>query len=153
MKAVHGQISIEKIPAPVRVVFDTNTVMALWHFRDPTLTHLSAAVGSKQFLPVIRTDCADEFKRVLAYEQFSIPPGTQAALMTSYLSCCEEIEAAPSPQDIPRCTDKDDQKFLELAIQADAGFLITRDKALLRLARHRTFRDRLIIISPEMLTP
>ena len=35
----------------------------------------------------------------------------------------------------PRCTDPDDQKFLDLALHAHAKWLVSRDKALLRLAR------------------
>jgi predicted nucleic acid-binding protein len=36
---------------------------------------------------------------------------------------------------LPACRDRDDQKFLEAALAAGAGFLVTRDRALLGLAR------------------
>ena len=36
---------------------------------------------------------------------------------------------------LPRCTDPDDQKFLALAQDAAVDWLLTRDKALLRLNR------------------
>ena len=36
---------------------------------------------------------------------------------------------------LPQCEDPDDQKFLELAWHARASHLVTRDKALLKLAR------------------
>ena len=32
---------------PVPVVLDTNTVMALWHFRDPALARLRAALAKE----------------------------------------------------------------------------------------------------------
>jgi predicted nucleic acid-binding protein len=48
---------------------------------------------------------------------------------------------------LPRCRDRDDQKFLELAHQAGAAALLTRDEELLRLAR-RTKRDGLFSILP-----
>jgi predicted nucleic acid-binding protein len=38
---------------------------------------------------------------------------------------------------LPVCSDKADQKFLELARDAGAEVLITKDKALLKLARRR----------------
>ena len=38
---------------------------------------------------------------------------------------------------LPRCKDRDDQKFLELAARAGADLLVSRDNALLRL-RGRT---------------
>jgi predicted nucleic acid-binding protein len=48
---------------------------------------------------------------------------------------------------LPRCRDRDDQKFLELAYQASATALLTRDEELLRLAR-RTKRNGLFFILP-----
>jgi predicted nucleic acid-binding protein len=42
--------------------------------------------------------------------------------------------ATPSPA-LPRCSDPDDQKFLALAQDAAADWLLTRDKAILRLKR------------------
>jgi len=50
---------------------------------------------------------------------------------------------------LPVCTDRDDQKFLEIARDAGAAILITKDKALLKLAR-RTARENLFrIMAPE----
>lgn len=146
-----GQLSLASFSDPVRAVFDTNTVMALWHFHDPTLVHIAAAIGTT-LIPVVRPDCAAEFRRVLAYEQFAIAPEAQAALADAYGAACTEVNTV-APAGLPRCTDEDDQKFLELAVSADAALLITRDKALLRLARHRALQGRLIIISPERIVP
>jgi len=43
----------------------------------------------------------------------------------------------------------EDQKFLECAWFHRATWLITRDRALLALARHRAFRPVLAIVRPE----
>ncbi|AJY43976.1 PIN domain-containing protein [Burkholderia humptydooensis] len=54
--------------------------------------------------------------------------------------------ATPSPDDdapprpLPKCRDRDDQKFLELAYAARADWLVSKDRALLKLTR-RTERD------------
>ncbi|MBS2131734.1 PIN domain-containing protein [Burkholderia thailandensis] len=54
--------------------------------------------------------------------------------------------AAPFPADdapprpLPKCRDRDDQKFLELAYAARADWLVSKDRALLKLTR-RTERD------------
>ncbi|MGB3427088.1 MAG: PIN domain-containing protein, partial [Burkholderiaceae bacterium] len=45
------------------------------------------------------------------------------------------------------CTDPHDQKFLDLAYTARADWLVTKDKALLKLAR-RARRDGLLIFIP-----
>jgi predicted nucleic acid-binding protein len=47
---------------------------------------------------------------------------------------------------LPACRDPDDQKFLEAALASRADFLLTKDRALLDLARRVThFR----IVAPE----
>jgi predicted nucleic acid-binding protein len=50
---------------------------------------------------------------------------------------------------LPVCTDRDDQKFLELARDANAGILITKDKALLKLARKTAKEGLFRIMLPE----
>ena len=54
----------------------------------------------------------------------------------------ERVFAAPFA-----CSDRDDQKFLDLAYTARADWLVTKDKALLKLAR-RARRDGLKILLP-----
>ena len=46
------------------------------------------------------------------------------------------------------CRDPLDQKFLDLAVSTQAGWLITRDRDLLKLAR-KTRRQGLFIVTPE----
>ena len=46
-------------------------------------------------------------------------------------------EVLRAPPGLPRCSDVDDQKFLELAWHAQARWLVTKDKALLVLARRK----------------
>jgi predicted nucleic acid-binding protein len=41
----------------------------------------------------------------------------------------------PPPVHTLRCTDVDDQKFIDLAIATSARWLVTRDRALLKRAR------------------
>lgn len=50
---------------------------------------------------------------------------------------------------LPVCTDPDDQKFLELALQAHADTLITKDKALLKLAKKTARNNMFAIITPQ----
>ena len=62
-----------------------------------------------------------------------------------------ELPPPGSPQRRPQCTDTDDQKFIELALDAGAQWLITRDRALLKLAR-RARSLSLAIVTPERFT-
>jgi predicted nucleic acid-binding protein len=59
---------------------------------------------------------------------------------------------SPDPS-LPRCRDRDDQKFLELAFAAKASVLLTRDKALLRLAGRTRRRCGFDIVAPRDWSP
>ncbi len=50
---------------------------------------------------------------------------------------------------LPKCRDTDDQKFLELARDCGADYLITKDKALLVLARRKTRPPPCRIVTPQ----
>jgi predicted nucleic acid-binding protein len=47
------------------------------------------------------------------------------------------------------CSDPDDQKFIDLAICAGAHTLVSRDKALLKLARKARERHGLLVRTPQ----
>ena len=59
------------------------------------------------------------------------------------------IDPAPLPIVLPRCRDPDDQRFLELARDAGAAALVTRDRELLRLARRTMRMARFDVLTPE----
>ncbi|MDQ7988293.1 MAG: PIN domain-containing protein [Candidatus Dactylopiibacterium sp.] len=141
-------------PQPVRAVLDTNVVMALWHFADPGLPRLRAWCRGDAARLLSRADGLDELRRVLAYAQFGIAPARQAALLADYTAATAvlpEPDAALQAEldTLPRCRDRDDQKFLSAAWQGGAGLLLTRDKLVLRLAKRPPFRERLRILTPE----
>ena len=134
-----------------RLVLDTNTVLALWMFCDPRLAPLRAFIEDGRCSLHGRTDALGELRLVLAYPQFGVEPDTQAALHDAYRARLNLLADAP-PADaapLPACRDSDDQKFLEIARDAGASHLVTRDKALLKLARHRLVRERFAVLTPE----
>lgn len=133
-----------------RLVLDTNTVMALWHFGDRTLTPLRDAIAKKSVMLLSRDDALEEFRLVLAYRQFAIPAQRQSALFNHYRRLCSSVPygGAGTPA-LPNCRDRDDQKFLEIARDGHAVDLLSRDKALLKLSRHRLIRPLYRILSPE----
>ncbi len=142
------------MPVPPRLVLDTNTVLALWLFRDPGLNTLRAAIERGECLLHGRDDALEELRCVLAYPRFAVSAGDQQALHDAYrqlLAPAPQVAAAAvsAAAPLPACRDPDDQKFLEIARDSGASHLLTRDKALLRLARHRHVRERFHILSPE----
>lgn len=143
-------------PRPLRVVLDTNVIMALWHFDDPKLQDLKRWVESAEVVLLSDDKCIEELKCVLAYRQFEIQPERQLALLEAYAkkvvmdsATQENIDEIASA--LPKCRDKDDQKFVELAYCAQANVLLSRDKLVLKLARRREFQDRIFILTPEAM--
>ncbi|KAF7599329.1 MAG: putative toxin-antitoxin system toxin component, PIN family [Candidatus Dactylopiibacterium carminicum] len=138
---------------PHRLVLDTNVIMALWHFTDPALAALRTHVENAPAELLTREDCLGELLRVLAYPQFGITEARQQQLFDEYQarSLCLPDAAPELIATLPRCRDRDDQKFLALAWQGEAQALVTRDKQVLALARKPPFRDCLLIITPERL--
>ncbi|QSI77577.1 MULTISPECIES: putative toxin-antitoxin system toxin component, PIN family [Niveibacterium] len=140
---------LETLPAQPRVLLDSNTVLALWLFRDPKLPHLRAACEAGRFVLLAREETLEELRRVLAYTQFAVAPDAQAALLAEYRARVELVPAIEPEYLLPKCRDSDDQKFIELAFTGGANLLLSRDKAVLRLAKHRLLRERVAIITPE----
>ena len=133
------------------LVLDTNTVLALWMFRDPALETLRAWIDAGSCRLVSRADALEELRRVLAYAQFGLDPDRQDGLRTRYLARIAVLANDADAGTLPGCRAPDDQKFLEIAGAAGMATLITRDKALLRLARHRLVRERFAILTPERM--
>lgn len=150
----NGQETSDYRPA---LALDTNTVLALWMFRDPALDALRKWIEAGNCRLYSREDALEELRRVLAYRQFGLDEVMQRSVHQTYRS---NLTSWSPPTDgtstrefttLPYCRDTDDQKFLEIAFNAQATHLVTRDKALLKLARHRSIRDRFAILTPEHL--
>ena len=123
---------------PLRLVLDTNIVMDMLHFRDTRTDWLKSAIARRQVLCFSDADCLGELGRVASYPEFGLDDARQEKLLGAYLDFVTRCDAAEeSTAALPRCRDADDQKFLELAARCKADLLITRDKQLLRLDRHR----------------
>lgn len=135
----------------LRVVFDTNVLLSLYVFADSRFAPLRARVESGEWLALTGAACLAEFRRVLGYPVFALDPSRQEAAYGAYLA--RAAFAAPGSgrarAPLPRCADRDDQKFLELARDADADWLVTGDKALLRLARRDRLRGLFRILTPD----
>ncbi len=138
-----------------RIVLDTNVCLDLFVFRDPRWSQLLAALRNGTVDAVTRDDCRMEWSIVLHYPHLKLDDAARTRVTTEFdaLIRCTPIPAASDAAvRLPICKDKDDQKFLELSRDINADVLITKDKALLKLAR-KTRRDGLFsIMTPEAWT-
>ena len=140
---------------PKRIVLDTNVCLDLFVFRDARWSSLLAAMRSGEVEAVTRDDCRMEWQIVLGYAHLRLDDMQRDRVKSEFdsLICCHPVgETDQAVVRLPVCKDKDDQKFLELARDLNAEVLITKDKALLKLAR-KTRRDGLFaIMTPEAWT-
>jgi putative PIN family toxin of toxin-antitoxin system len=126
---------------PNRLVLDTNVCLDLFVFEDPRWSQLLGALRSGQVQAVTNESCRREWIMVLEYARFKLAPDRRAQCMIQFDTL---ITLLPKPNEtevklellkpLPRCSDPDDQKFLEVARDSLASMIITKDKALLKLA-------------------
>lgn len=131
------------------LVLDTNVVLDLVHFDDATARPLRLALEDGRVRCVVTDATLDELQRVLGYPEFALDPVQQAALFARYQALAVKVDSAgadvglppvhcglkPVWSRMPRCSDPDDQKFIELAAAAEAQGLVSKDRAVLRLRR------------------
>lgn len=121
----------------LHLVLDTNVVLDLLHFDDPSAAPIRRALMAGKAACIGNTACRDELAHVLSYPQFKIPEHEARRILDEYAALvqfCDTADGATLPP-LPQCRDPDDQKFLELAQAAKADLLVTKDKALLALAK------------------
>jgi putative PIN family toxin of toxin-antitoxin system len=121
----------------MKVVLDTNVWIDWLVFNDPVIAPLREAHRCASIQIVANEACLEEFDRVLAHPEFKFDDAQRRSYRAQLDRCIirHEGRRPASATTLPRCSDPDDQKFLALAYDAEADWLLTRDKALLRLAQ------------------
>ncbi|GHG96968.1 PIN domain-containing protein [Comamonas sp. JC664] len=120
------------------VVLDTNVVLDLYVFDDPYTRPLGAALESGALTAWTDEETLAELGYVLASRNFQ--PGLAAPTRTAAFERYRAwVRMAPGPGSapeltLPRCRDRDDQKFLRLAARAGAAWLVSKDKRVLSMA-------------------
>ncbi len=143
--------------SPPRVVLDSNVWIDLLVFRDPHAEPIRTALRDGAIAPLIRADCREELRRVLAYPQFArFEVDIDEALAT--VDRLTTAVAPPCPTQaeairLPRCRDGDDQKFIELAHFAGAECLVSKDKAVLKLAGRLRRSSGVAVLTPQAFAP
>jgi len=139
---------------PLRLVLDTNVWLDWLVFQDPGIAAIKTAVASGQAEIFIGPACAQELERALTYPLPKNPldAATQAACLAECRRLARTNEGGGTKDEtypLPTCRDPDDQKFLELARDCSADFLVTKDRALLELARRKARPTPFRIVTPQ----
>lgn len=120
---------------PPAVVIDTNVLLDWLVFREAGCMPLVEALEAGRLRWIATPPMRDELGFALNRRMVrSWAP--DLALVDSTWSRLAAMVQAPAPTLVPRlrCTDPDDQMFIDLALH-QARWLITRDRAVLKLAR------------------
>lgn len=136
------------------VVLDTNAVLDWLVFRHPACAGWSGWLESGSVRWLSSRALRDELAHVLGRGVASAWAPDLAALWAHWERWSTPVEPAPLAGAATRlrCTDADDQKFVDLALAHGARWLVSRDKAVLKLAR-RAAPLGLQVLTPERWAP
>ena len=119
-------------------------------FNDPRVQALAAALSAGALRWLVAPAMRDEIRHVLGRGVAASYSPDVALIEATFDAHAHAVEAAePSPRLV--CRDPDDQKFIDLALARRARWLVSRDKALLTLAKRAKPRG-LNILKPEFWT-
>ena len=138
--------------SPKLVVIDSQCLFDWMVFRNPICERWDAALAGTDWEWIFTSELKAEFDFVAAKGFGERWPVDAVALASRWEHHGRAVETPPPPGASSRlhCTDADDQKFIDLAIAAGAHTLVTRDKALLRLARKAAERHGVRVCRPEV---
>jgi putative PIN family toxin of toxin-antitoxin system len=120
--------------AAVRVVLDTNVVLAALVFRGGAAGQVRLAWQRGLVLPLASAATVQELIRVLAYPKFRLSQLEQDELLADYLPYAEVVRIAPPSPAVPDCRDALDLPFMHLAVAGKAQVLVSGDRDLLTVA-------------------
>jgi uncharacterized protein len=125
-----------------RLVIDTNVALDLWLFKRPGLDALRRHMAVQK--PLATATMRGELAMVLARSVTGagsiashwLDEGRSQKVLVEWDRHMDVVELPTgSHSKWPCCPDPDDQKFIDLALAQGAGWLLTRDKHLLRMRR------------------
>ena len=122
---------------PPCVVLDTNAVLDWLYFRDVRCAALADAITGHRVRWIASTPMRDEIEHVLDRGSLGTRwPEGPATVRDGWDRWATMVDATAGTTPLAmRCTDADDQKFIDLALDARAIALLSADRAVLRLAR------------------
>jgi predicted nucleic acid-binding protein len=125
-------------PTSQAIVLDTNVVLDWLVFADPVGVAVGTEVLEARLRWVVSAATMAELAVVLQRPAFDRwagargPAWARASAWSTPLGAAASVDPSPATM---RCSDRDDQKFIDLALHVGAHWLLSRDKAVLRLAR------------------
>ena len=137
----------QESPSPLRVL-DTNIVLDLWVFDDPTSVPLREDVASGRTRWLATAAMREELARVLDYPHIARRLNARATTAATVLAHFDRhAQLQPEAPRAPYvCKDSDDQKFIDLAVQHGAA-LHSKDAQVLCM-KNRLLRVG-VVLNPQ----
>ncbi len=121
----------------LRVAVDTNVVVSGIFWKGPPHQILKSWVAG-EFQPLLSLDVLEEYQRTLHELATSKGLSAPAAILDHLLLNAELM--VPNDLPVQVCDDPDDDKFIALALAGRAKYLVSGDKALLRIGQIQRLR-------------
>jgi uncharacterized protein len=115
-----------------RIVFDTNVLLSALLFQGSRVRWIIPLWQQGKLVPLLSKETAGELLRVLAYPKFKLTHEEQQCVLHAFVPYVETVSVR-ALHNIPVCRDPHDQKFLTLAIDGHADYLVTGDDDLLAI--------------------
>ena len=141
-------------PDAPSIVLDTNAVLDWLVFRNPELALIAGAIRAGQVRWIATPWMREELEHVLGRGHLDRWQPDRDQIRARWRLHCVELPTPPvsGPPGRLRCTDPDDQPFIDLARATGARWLISRDRAVLKLAR-RLREHGVAVIPPGQWRP
>ena len=123
-------------PAAPLTILDTNVLLDAFLFEgDPNLQPLRAAVRNGDLRVITTPWAANEFRMILRLDKVPGPQDRKDIAWDLFTEFVTVMDLPEKTQPVPKCADRDDQEFIDLAVATAARWLLSRDKKVLKLRR------------------
>ena len=118
------------------IILDTNIVLDAFVFNDPAAEPVRQALAKQELDWLATQPMRDELERVLAYPKIAIRLAFYKLTLEDVLARFDQHArmVGVAPKASVTCSDADDQKFIDLAIQHRA-LLLSKDRDVLSMRK------------------
>lgn len=124
----------EDTMAAIPLVLDTNAALDWLLFNDPGMRALAAAIQAGQLQWLACERMREELSHMLHHNSLARWQPDAAASLALF-DRWAQLRPLPDASPTVRCTDVDDQMFVDLALAHGARWLVSHDRAVLKLGR------------------
>ena len=135
------------MPKP-RVVVDTNFWVSYLFFPRGSIERVGDIFAREEAVLLGSPQCLEELREVVGREQWDRYASLDIRLLF-FEGVYQRCEIVTPNTTIAVCRDARDDKFLELAVDGEADFLVTGDKDLLGLAERSDPTWKFRIVTPK----